>query len=528
MPPTGRRLRLALAAALACAAGAAAAFELSAAERAGKQIFVEGRSASGSTIAARVGAADTVLPGTVVPCANCHGADGRGRREGGVRPPDITWRRLAAPYGQRLDGGREHPAYDAASFTRAVSAGLDAGGNRLDPAMPRFAMSTRDLADLLAYVKRLEDDRDPGLHDEVLRVGTLQPAAGPLAELGATVAAVLRGALDAVNADGGIHGRRLELVVADAGHDAAQGEAALRRLLDDEQVFALLAPLAPALDGRLGALADAARVPVVGPLAQLAGGGGRFVFDPLPGLGEQLGALGEYAATALGLDDPPAAIVHPDDGRSGALAATLAERLARRGWSRVRAHAYAAGAFDAAGAGTALAGQGARAVFFVGRDADFAALAAQPALRADPPWLFAAATQVGPAALRLPAAQAERVLLAYPTLPQDWSPQGVAALQAVRRRAELGAQHPAFQVGAYTAAAILAEGLKRAGRDASRDKLVAALENLHGFETGLTPAIGFGPGQRVGAPGAHIVAVDARQRVFRPTGRYLRLEAARP
>ena len=521
-----RRIRrcLGVAAALTCAAGAAAAIELSASERAGKRIFVEGRSATGSSIAARVGAGDTAIPGTVVPCANCHGANGRGRREGGVRPSDITWRRLATPYGQRLDSGREHPAYDAGSLARAVTAGIDPGGNRLDPAMPRFVMSARDLEDLTAYLKRLEDDRDPGLLEDGVRLGTLQPAAGPLAELGGTVAAVLRGAIDVVNAGGGVHGRRVELVVADAGSDAAAGEAALRRLVEEDKVFAVLAPLAPALDGRLAELADAARVPLVGPLAHLSGGGGRFVFDPLPGLGEQLGALGEYAATSLKLGNPPAAIVHPDDSRSARLATALAARLGRRGWSQVRAYAYAPGAFDAAGVGAALAGQGAKAVFFVGRDDDFGALAAHESLQKASPWLFAAATQVGPAALRLPPAQAERVLIAYPTLPQDWTPQGAASLRAMREKSGVGERHPAFQVGAYAAAMVMLEGLKRAGRDASRNKLVGALENLHGFHTGLTPAIGFGPGQRVGAPGAHIVAVDAQKHVFRPTGRYVRLD----
>lgn len=511
-------------AALACAAGPVAAIELTAAELAGKQIFLEGRSLSGSSIAARVGGADTAIPGTVVPCANCHGADGRGRREGGVRPPDITWRRLAIPYGQRLESGRERPAYDAASFARAITTGIDSGGNRLDPAMPRFVMAARDVEDLTAYLKRLEDDRDPGLLEDTVRVGTLQPASGPLAELGATVAALLRGTFDAVNAGGGVHGRRVELVVADPGIDAASAEAALRRLVEEDRVFAVVAPLVPALDGRLGALADAARIPLVGPLAQLSGSGGRFVFDPLPGLGEQLGALGEYAVTALKLGNPPAAIVHPDEARSGAIATALAERLARRGWSQVRAYAYVPGAFNAPWVGTAVAGQGAKVVFFIGRDADFGALAAQPALQQAPPWLFAAASQVGPAALQLPPAQAEHVFIAYPTLPQDWSPQGAGALRAVRERSGVGERHPAFQIGAYAAAMVMVEGFKRAGRDASRDKFVAGLETLHGFHTGVTPAIGFGPAQRIGAPGAHIVGVDAQKGVFRPTGRYVRLD----
>ncbi|MOA28921.1 hypothetical protein D3C78_1498990 [compost metagenome] len=53
---------------------------------------------------------------------------------------------------------------------------------------------------------------------------------------------------------------------------------------------------------------------------------------------------------------------------------------------------------------------------------------------------------------------------------------------------------------------------------------MSALENLHAFQTGVTPEIGFGPGRRVGASGAHIVTVDLEQAQFRPTGRYLKVD----
>ena len=39
---------------------------------------------------------------------------------------------------------------------------------------------------------------------------------------------------------------------------------------------------------------------------------------------------------------------------------------------------------------------------------------------------------------------------------------------------------------------LFSEGMKQAGRDASREKLVSALEGLHDFDTGLTPLISFG------------------------------------
>lgn len=507
---------------LGCA-GAVAALELTPEEAAGRQIYRQGTSASANAlIHARVGAAGTAMPASVVPCAGCHGSDGRGRREGGVRPSDITWGRLSAPYGQQLPSGRQHPAYTEASFARALSEGIDPAGNRLDPAMPRFIMSQRDMTDLIAYIKRIEEDRDPGLHESVLRLGTLLPSEGHLAGLGRTVAAVLRGMLDGINEKGGIHGRRLELVVADSSGDPARAEAALRELIERRDVFALVAPLAPVLEGRYAELLASSGMPLIGPLVQFADGtGSRLVFDPLPGLREQMFALAAYADEQLALGDPETLIVYPDEPRHRALAEMLTGNLQQRGWRKLHLLSY--------GDGTVASDRPLearpQAVFFLGLPEAFLSLASALQDGGQTPWLFASSNQVAGSALRIPADFSGRLLLAYPFLPGDWTPAGTAALQEVRRRSGLSGQYAALQVSTYSAALVLVEGLKRAGRDASREKLLTALENLHAFQTGVTPELGFGPGRRIGAPGAHIVAVDLERKLFRPTGRYFKVEA---
>ena len=77
--------------------------------------------------------------------------------------------------------------------------------------MPRYLMSPQDMTDLLAYMRRLETDLDPGLNDAVIRVGTVLPLRGPRRPLGETMLTALRGAFAKVNAGGGIHDRRIEL-----------------------------------------------------------------------------------------------------------------------------------------------------------------------------------------------------------------------------------------------------------------------------------------------------------------------------
>jgi len=88
------------------------------------------------------------------------------------------------------------------------------------------------------------------------------------------------------------------------------------------------------------------------------------------------------------------------------------------------------------------------------------------------------------------------------------------ALTLLREHQGLGAQHAVLQVGAYASMLLFSEAMKQAGRDASREKMVTALEGLHDFDTGLTPRLSFGPGRRSGLSGAHVVTVDLPDQRF--------------
>jgi hypothetical protein len=130
------------------------------------------------------------------------------------------------------------------------------------------------------------------------------------------------------------------------------------------------------------------------------------------------------------------------------------------------------------------------------------------------PYLFAASNQVAGDLLQVPSGFSKRVFLAYPFVPSDWTLAGRLALTRMREHQGLGGQHAVLQVGAFSSMLLFSEGMKQAGRDASREKLVNSLEGLHDFETGLTPKISFGPGRRQGLSGAHIVTVELPNQRF--------------
>ncbi|KPG89090.1 cytochrome C [Pseudomonas sp. RIT-PI-q] len=486
---------------------AAHALPLSPSESAGKRLYREGLSGSGEPIMARVGAADMLLPASSLPCANCHGADGLGRPEGGVRPPDLNWARLTSQYGQQQINGRSYPAYTEGTLARAIQEGRDSGNNRLDPAMPRFVLSMNDQRNLTAYLKRLADDRDPGLTPDSLHLGTLLPSQGPLAEEGATVAAGLDGSVARINQAGGIHGRQLRLTILDPGPDRASADRALARLIEQEQVFALIAPLAPALDSDLAARLGQAGIPLIGPLSLLGPAqSSRQIFEPLPGLREQLLALADYAAARLRALQGPTLITYPDEPSQRLAAQNLGQYLQDHAWQKVTLQVY-----DSVQDALPL---GSRSVFYLGSGGGFSRLAERLQSAGQVPYLFAASNQVAGDLFQVPSGFSRRVFLAYPFVPSDWTLAGRLALTQLREHQGLGGEHAVLQVGAFSSMLLLSEGMKQAGRDASREKLISALEGLHDFDTGLTPLISFGPGRRLGLSGAHIVTVDLPDQRF--------------
>src|SRR5512139_867862 len=164
-------LLLAAGAGPAPAGAPGASAPLTARERAGRLVYHEGKSPSGGAVNALV--SGTSLSAEQVTCAGCHGDDGLGRPEGGVTPTPIQWRDLTKPWGRKLDTGRQHPAYDDRTVARAVSEGVDAGGNALEAVMPRYSMSRADMEALVAYLKRLGDEPIPGVGPAEVRIGTV-------------------------------------------------------------------------------------------------------------------------------------------------------------------------------------------------------------------------------------------------------------------------------------------------------------------------------------------------------------------
>ncbi len=483
--------RFAVALALLVAGTAWAAAPLTPEEKRGRKIYLHGDGATGP-MAAFFGADDAgEINASVVPCSSCHGADGRGVPEGTVAPSDIRWSVLAKPF-VWADGARHRPRYDQALLTRAVRGAIDAAGTPLFAVMPRYRIDEPDLVDLLAYMRRLGNEPQPGLEDDAIVIATVVPLSGPRAPSGEAARRVISGYFADVNEQGGLFGRRLKLEAIDAVAPSEDIAAAL-----GGPIFAVVGASWAGGDPALDDLIAAERIPLVTPFANAVESRSAVSsFYLFPDLESQTLALIDFAAERAGKTAMRIALVHDGSKVAEGAADTASRHCASIGWPV-----------------TTNASEDADLLLVIG-NVDVSALAATTKT----PQILIAGASVTRSLFDL---RGKKVFVAVPTLPGDMTGEGKGEIESFAMRHRLSPAHRAAEVAAYASVKVFVEALRRGGRDATREKVIASLERLYGFVTGVTPPITYGPSRHVGAVGAYIVEVDFERKTFGPASPWI-------
>jgi ABC-type branched-subunit amino acid transport system substrate-binding protein len=507
-------------------ASATNAADLTEAEERGKYIYESGRSRSRRVINADLGNGETPTPGHILPCINCHGADGRGADDYvGIAPLNINWYALAST-GYHSHAVRMHGPFDELTLARAIIFGLDPDGNKMEKAMPRYDMAKEDVEDLIAYLKVMDSQSDPAISGSTIHVGTVIPVDGRHAGLGQAMRATIEAVFDEVNAAGGINERELKLNVGGWTDNGNPEIWAARDLVTKEPVAALVSPYIPNYDAELEALASEKRLPVVGPYTVLQPDGdeedaNRFTFYLLAGLELQARALVDAATARLEPADTKLAIVYPRVRFFDELAGAAARQARTLGFASVDEEVFELNEFAARPTVVRLNQANTGAVLFLGSATELVDFARRADEAGWQPLLLAPGLLAERNVFELPDSFSRRVLLAYASLPTDYSPAGAAEFERLHEKYGFDYTYSIAQVNAYLAAKVLVEGLKRAGRNLTRDGLVEALESIDEYHPGLAPVLSYGKARRIGSVGTHIVPVDLVEDRFTEPVRWL-------
>src|SRR5258706_530306 len=82
-----------------------------------------------------------------------------------------------------------------------------------------------------------------GVSKGELVIGTMQDLSGPIVAFSKQLVAGMNMRVDEINANGGINGRKLKLVVEDHGYDPKKAVLATQKLVQKDRIFALVGPI---------------------------------------------------------------------------------------------------------------------------------------------------------------------------------------------------------------------------------------------------------------------------------------------
>ena len=351
---------------------------------------------------------------------------------------------------------------------------------------------------------------NPGVREDEVVLGMTAPLTGPAAAWG-SVALGARAWAEEVNALGGVHGRRVRLVVRDDGYAPGRALAQLSALKDS--VLAVLGPVGTAvLQASHLPLAEAG-VPVVCPFGNprvfVGRGSTARVFSIYPdyrGEGELLGA---HCVVFAGARRVAVFYQNDDFGKEGLFG--LRRGLEAAGGSLVAAVPYEAQERELGTHALRLRGSRAEALVLFSTTAHAARLVRELARNGQRPAIFASFTL------------SDRHVM-FSLLGPLWAGARFDARGPIRGEAaadriiaRLLARDPrlrgreGFALEGALAMMVAVEGLQRAGRGLDRASFVAALESLREWTPeGLGAPISFAPGRHHGLNALRLMQAGRR------------------
>ncbi len=318
-----------------------------------------------------------------------------------------------------------------------------------------------------------------GIFDDHIVFGQSAAFSGPARALGDGMKAGIMASFNEINEDGGVHGRRIDLVSLD---DAYEPEAAVTnslRLIEEEDVFALIGAVGTPTSRSATPVAAEAGIPYIGPFT-----GAEFLRDP--SWDNILNLRASYyqeteemvARLTQDLGIERIAVMYQDDsyGRAGYRGATLA--LERRGMKPVSIGLYPRNTTAVKTALLDLQRGDPEAIIMIGAYRPVAALIAWARHTGLDP-IFMTVSFVGSNALAQelgPAGTGVYVTQVVP-FPTDSSLPVVADYLAALKAYDPGIVPGFVSLEGYLAGRLAIAGLERCGRDIDR---ACFLEGMYG------------------------------------------------
>jgi ABC-type branched-subunit amino acid transport system substrate-binding protein len=330
----------------------------------------------------------------------------------------------------------------------------------------------------------------PGVTENEILIGSCSALEGPSKSLGIETVAGAKTYFSLINQEGGVHGHKLRLVAADDSYDPAKTQACFDKLMA-EKVFALGFFVGTPTAVKYLPLAEENKMPLVGLFT-----GAQTLYTPMRHwvVNVRASYFDETREQIDGLRDALAykkiGVIYPDDAFGAAVLEGVKEALKAHSAEPAAVASYPRQTSNVGSAITAVRAMHPQAVVVVGPPNTVAPILKQAHADNWKP-LFLTVSFVGTEELiELAGADADGMVITQVVPPYYLTDLKTVALYRRALTQYAPAERPNFvSLEGFVDAMVLVEGLRRAGKDLTRDGLIRGIEAIHQLDVGLGPQL---------------------------------------
>ncbi len=330
----------------------------------------------------------------------------------------------------------------------------------------------------------------PGVSENEILIGSCSALEGPSHFLGVETVTGAKAYFNLTNEEGGVSGRKLKLISADDSYDPAKTQACFDHLMS-EKVFALGFFVGTPTAVKYVPMADSAKIPLVGLFT-----GAQTLYVPLRHwvVNVRASYFDETREQVDGLwkslNYKRIGVIYPEDAFGTAVLEGVKAALKAQGAEPAAIGSYQRQTAQVASAIDTVRGANPEAVVIVGPANTVAPILKQSHAKGWKP-LFLTVSFVGTDELISEAGpDAEGVVITQVVPPYYMTEQKSVALYRRALSKYFPSEQPNFvSLEGFVDAMVLVEGLKRAGKDLTREGLIHAIESIHDHDLGLGPQL---------------------------------------
>ena len=336
-----------------------------------------------------------------------------------------------------------------------------------------------------------------------VKVGSTGPLSGSLSLLGQGVRDGIQVYFDHINEQGGVNGRKIEFISEDDGYEPMRAVASAKKLIEQDKVIALVSPVGTPSNAAMVPYVEERKIPLFAPYAfshTLTTPNKRYVFTTLPEVRVQASLLGEYLTKQLKRNKIAVIYQNDDFGQDAVIG--FEERMKKNGVPLTKLP-FDRGSTNFSGVVAQARQAGVDDVVFFGIPRDAALIMKESAKMGWKPQFSGHNALGDPQTFTLAGQQLVDGAIAVAVMePLDSTKPQVAEFLARQKKYLPKTTPTTYSMHGYNAALIFVEALKRVQGEPTSEKIVAELEKLNGFNTGLMGPITFTSTNHAGSQSA--------------------------